>query len=136
MSLLELNLPKQPRPIVLIGAGGIVRDAHLPAYRKAAFKVASIFDLDQERARSLARTFGVDRVPASIENAVSSAPVDAIFDVATPPSAFLDILKCLPDRSGVLIQKPMGENLSHARQSKRATKRLSRKRVLTLAVTM
>jgi predicted dehydrogenase len=116
MSLLELRLPKRPRPIVLIGAGGIVRDAHLPAYRKAAFKVSSIFDLDQERAHSLARTFGIDRVSVSLEDAISSAPIDAIFDVATPPSAFLDILKCLPDASGVLIQKPMGETLSHARQ--------------------
>lgn len=116
MSLLELHLPKQPHPIVLIGAGGIVRDAHLPAYRKAEFKVASIFDLDQERARSLAQTFDIDRVPASLEDAVSSAPVDAIFDVATPPSTFLDILKYLPDGSGVLIQKPMGENLSQARR--------------------
>jgi predicted dehydrogenase len=116
MSLLELKLPKRPRPIVLIGAGGIVRDAHLPAYRKAGFKVWSIFDVDQERARSLAQTFGIERVPASLEDAIGSAPIDAIFDVATPPSASFDILKCLPVASGVLIQKPMGETLSQARQ--------------------
>ncbi len=27
--------PGSPKPIVIIGAGGIVRDAHLPAYRQA-----------------------------------------------------------------------------------------------------
>lgn len=32
-------LPDHPRPIVMIGAGGIVKDAHLPAYRKAGFTV-------------------------------------------------------------------------------------------------
>jgi predicted dehydrogenase len=116
MSLLELNLPKQPRPIVLIGAGGIIRDAHLPAYRKAGFKVSSIFDLDPKRARFLARTFEIDRVSASLEDAVSSAPMDAVFDVATPPGSFLDILNRVPDASGVLIQKPMGANLNEARQ--------------------
>ena len=38
----RLVLPDHPRPIVLIGAGGIVRDAHLPAYAKAGFTVASL----------------------------------------------------------------------------------------------
>ncbi len=28
-------LPKTMLPIVIIGAGGIVKDAHLPAYKKA-----------------------------------------------------------------------------------------------------
>lgn len=40
-------LPQSPRPIVLIGAGGIVRDAHLPAYAKAGFDVAGVYDLDK-----------------------------------------------------------------------------------------
>ncbi len=31
--------PKLVRPIVVIGAGGIVRAAHLPAYEKAGFPV-------------------------------------------------------------------------------------------------
>jgi len=35
-------LPSAPRPIVVIGAGGIVRDAHLPIYRRLNFPVAGI----------------------------------------------------------------------------------------------
>ena len=31
--------PANPKPIVIIGAGGIVRDAHLPAYAKAGLTV-------------------------------------------------------------------------------------------------
>ena len=30
-------MPSRLRPVVVIGAGGIVRDAHLPAYRMAGF---------------------------------------------------------------------------------------------------
>src|SRR5690348_3928081 len=116
MSLLTLNLPEVRPPIVVIGAGGIARDAHLPAYRKAGFTVASIFDPNQERARSAAQSFGIAFVPASLDDAVNNAPPDAIFDIATPPSAFLDVLEHLPDRRGVLIQKPMGESLAQARQ--------------------
>jgi predicted dehydrogenase len=114
MSLLELQLPQIPRPIVLIGAGGIVRDAHLPAYRKAGFQVASIFDPDQERARSLAQTFAIDRVASSLADAIATAAKDTVYDVATPPGAFLDILRSLPDGSCVLMQKPMGEDLDKA----------------------
>ena len=35
-------LPSQPRPIAIIGSGGIVKDAHLPAYQKAEFKVLGV----------------------------------------------------------------------------------------------
>jgi hypothetical protein len=36
--------PSHPRPIVIIGAGGIVRAAHLPTYRALGFPVAGLFD--------------------------------------------------------------------------------------------
>jgi predicted dehydrogenase len=38
--------PSTPRPIVVIGAGSIVRDAHLPVYAGLGFPVAGIFDVD------------------------------------------------------------------------------------------
>ena len=38
------ELPKNKKPIVIIGAGGIVSDAHLPAYKKANFPVRGIYD--------------------------------------------------------------------------------------------
>lgn len=116
VTLLKLNAPAKIPPIILIGAGGIVRDAHLPAYRKAGFPVASIFDPIRERALSLARIFDIPSVPASLSDAVANAPLDAVFDIATPAGEFLEILKHLPDGRGVLIQKPMGESLGQARQ--------------------
>ena len=33
--------PTAPRPIVVIGAGGIARAAHLPTYRALGFPIAS-----------------------------------------------------------------------------------------------
>lgn len=109
-------LPEHPRPIVSIGAGGIVRDAHYPAYQKVGFSVAGVYDLDAKRAAEMAANFGVPKVYASLQEAVGSAPPDAVFDVAVPASAILDILPHIPDGRGVLIQKPMGENLSDARK--------------------
>ena len=55
-------LPRKQHAIDIIAAGGIVRDAHLPAYRKAGFPVAGIYDPDPEQAHARAREFGIPRV--------------------------------------------------------------------------
>jgi predicted dehydrogenase len=109
------QMPEKPRPIVVIGAGGIVNDAHLPAYRKAGFSVAGIFDLDSARAQRTASAFEIPKVYGSLDEAVNLAPKEAVFDVAVPAAAIPDVLPHLPVGAGVLIQKPMGENLEQAR---------------------
>jgi len=96
---------------VIIGAGGIVNDAHLPAYRLANFPVAGIYDLDGERARTLAAKWDTQAF-ATLEEAVATP--NAVFDVATPPAAHLNVLRQLPDAVPVLIQKPMGPDLDAA----------------------
>ena len=110
-----LELPANPRPIVILGAGGIVRDAHLPAYRKAGFPVAAICDRDLGRARALADEYGIAHVFASVAEAVDAAPADAVFDVALVPDQFAATLEALPDGAAVLIQKPLGNSLAEAR---------------------
>lgn len=108
-------LPRRPRPIVGIGAGAIVRDAHLPAYKVAGFHVACVFDLAVDKAEALARDFGIPRVARSVGEATATAPPGAVYDLAVPASAIPSVLDALPDGSAVLMQKPMGENLVDAR---------------------
>lgn len=103
--------PSDPRPIVTFGAGSIVGDAHFPAYRKAGFPVAGLYDPDREKAGALARKWGVPAF-SSPEEAV--AVPNAIFDLATPPKVHADVLRLLPDGAAVLIQKPMGSDLDGA----------------------
>jgi predicted dehydrogenase len=109
-------------PIVIIGAGGIVRDAHLPAYRKASYAVTALVDPDQQKAKALADTFDIPIATASLHEALSSPELNAkataqlIFDVAVPAKALLPVLEQIPDGSAVLMQKPMGETLSEAVQ--------------------
>jgi predicted dehydrogenase len=103
--------PSKPRPIVIFGAGSIVGDAHLPAYRKAGFPVSGLFDPDQVKARKLADTWGI----AAYRSAEEAASVqNAIFDLATPPARHADMLRKLPDSAVALIQKPMGGDLTEA----------------------
>ena len=107
--------PETTRPIVIIGAGGIVRDAHLPAYRKAGFEIAGIYDIDAAKAASLAREFGIQRTFTNVPEALASASPRYIFDVAVPAPALHELITQLPDQVAVLMQKPMGQNLQEAR---------------------
>ena len=106
--------PGRRRPITLIGAGGIARDAHLPAYRLAGFVVAAVHDADPTRAAALARDFAIPRVHATVGETVRHAPADTVYDVAVPAPALSEVLTALPDGSPVLIQKPFGESLAEA----------------------
>jgi predicted dehydrogenase len=109
------SLPQRPVPIVSIGAGGIVRHAHYPAYQKAGFHVAGVFDVDAAQARFMADTFNVAQIFSSLEEAISRSPRQVVYDVAVPATAILDVLTRLPEGSVVLMQKPMGESLAEAR---------------------
>jgi predicted dehydrogenase len=122
--------PKTARPIVMIGAGGIVRDAHLPAYRKAGFPVAALVDVDREKAEALSKEFAIPHAGTSIAEAIQYAPADAVFDVAVPAKAIPSILPQLPDGAAVLLQKPMGETLAEATE----ILKLCRNKGLTAAV--
>jgi predicted dehydrogenase len=106
-------LPSNPQPIVIIGAGGIVNDAHLPAYQKAEFPVSGIYDVNQAKGDATAKRFGIPNVFDSLEQAC--AMQDVVFDVAVPTTETIPILNTLPDDATVLIQKPMGDNLAMAR---------------------
>ncbi|QEC51118.1 putative dehydrogenase [Anseongella ginsenosidimutans] len=108
------NLPESPRPIVVIGAGGIMEEAHLPAYLKAGWPVQSIYDIQPEKAERLAGIFGIPKVHSSIEALIRHAPPDAVFDIAVPASKLTGILELLPAGAGVMMQKPMGETLQAA----------------------
>jgi predicted dehydrogenase len=68
--------------IGIIGAGRIVRDAHLPAYRKAGFPVGGLYDRDEARARELAAAYGL-RWCRSIEELLSDEAI-AVVDIAVP----------------------------------------------------
>ena len=106
--------PTAPRPIVFVGAGAIVRTAHLPAYTRLQFPIAGVFDLCRATAEQTAWQFGGLKVFASLGEALATA--GAIVDVAVPGTAIAGVLSQLPHGSAVLIQKPMGETLGAARE--------------------
>lgn len=108
-------LPETKQPIIIIGAGGIVADAHLPAYKIAGFEVYGIVNRTKARAQKLADAFGIPHVFDSVAEAVAAAPENTVFDITIMPEQYIETLKQLPDGAAVLIQKPMGDDFNQAK---------------------
>jgi len=110
------QLPSEKRPIYIIGAGGIINTAHLPAYQIAGFDVQGIFDIDTDKATVTAKKFSVPKVFTTLNEMIIHSPKNAVFDVAVPGSQTIPVLNELPEGAAVLLQKPMGENFEEAKQ--------------------
>lgn len=120
-------LPLTKQPIVIIGAGGIVHDAHLPAYNKAGFDIYGITNRTKARAEQLAAEWRIPNVFDSVRDAVAKAPANAVYDITLMPEQFVPTLEQLPDGAAVLIQKPMGD---HIRQSREILELCRRKKLV------
>ncbi len=110
--------PRLPRDlgrgIAIVGAGGIVRAAHLPAYRMAGFRVVGLHDLDRGRAAELAADFGVPRVFATLDELLADPDV-LVVDIAVPAAA-QPAVACRVAAAGkhLLCQKPLAESYAAA----------------------
>ncbi len=100
-----------------IGAGFIMRDIQLPAYRKAGFQVVALASRTPEIAREVADVRGIPKVYDSITELLQDETLE-ILDIAVPPDRQVDIvrqivsLKAKP--KGILAQKPLATNLADA----------------------
>lgn len=108
-------LPKTNQPIIIIGASGIVKDAHLPAYKMAGFEVFGITNRTLSKAHDLAAAYQIPHVFESVEKAVKKAPFNAVYDITVLPDQYVEILEQLPNGAAVLIQKPMGNDYAQAK---------------------
>jgi len=103
-------------PILVIGAGGIVQSAHLPAYQLAGFPVKGIYDIDAAKTADAATTFGIPKRYGSLNELLQDVDKNTVFDIAIPAAGIIEVLRQLPDGVSVLIQKPMGESLQQAKE--------------------
>ena len=102
-------------PIGVVGAGGIVEAAHLPAYQRAGFTVEGIYDLVPERAERLAARFAIRKVFKNLDDMLRDPEIE-IIDIAVLPSAQVRIAtQALRAGKHLLCQKPLAETLSDAK---------------------
>jgi predicted dehydrogenase len=112
----DLNLNHQPpRPadrhfaIGAIGAGFIMRDVQLVAYRNAGYNVAAIAARRPEQAREVAALRGIPKIYDDWRELVADPAIE-VLDVAVPPHVQAEVLleaaRHASQLRGVLAQKP------------------------------
>jgi hypothetical protein len=115
------HLPRLPKRrdfrIGCIGAGFIMADCHLVAYRQAGFNPIAIASRTEDRARSVADRHGIARVYADWEALLADRDVEVV-DVAVPPDVQLPVIREVVRHNrhirGVLAQKPLGASYAEA----------------------
>src|SRR3954469_8986038 len=87
------RLPRdKSRPIGCIGAGFIMRDCHLVAYRQAGFNPVAIASRTPANAQAVAQQPGIPRCHASFDELLDDPDIE-VLDVAVPPDAQPAILR-------------------------------------------
>jgi predicted dehydrogenase len=123
---LDLNLkilPSLPRRkdfrIGCIGAGFIMRDCHLLAYRAAGFNPVAIASKNPDKAHAVAKQYGIPRVHTTYQDLLADKHVEVI-DVAVPPdqqpAVIREIVKHGDHVTGILAQKPLAMSLAEAKE--------------------
>lgn len=109
----NFDIPEEIRvPIAIIGAGGIVDGAHLPAYKIAGLSVIGIFDIDQVKAREVADRHNIPKVYRSLEELLTD-PISLIVDIAVPAALQPDIFyQVAAAKKHILAQKPMATTVA------------------------
>ena len=129
-------LPALPQrrdvPIGCVGAGFIMADCHLVAYRQAGFNPVAITSAGAESRTKAAARHGIPKVYDSMDKLLDDPDIE-VLDVAVPPDLQLAVIREAVKRRhlrGILAQKPLGADFSEAAEAVR----LCRDAGITLAV--
>src|SRR5438309_3833095 len=116
-------LPRLPKRkdwrIGCVGAGFIMRDCHLVAYRQAGFNPVAIASHSRASAETVATQHQIPRVHGSVGELLADADVE-VLDIAVPPDVQAYIIRQAVAHSdhirGILAQKPLALSVREARE--------------------
>lgn len=114
------RLPRDKSPgIGCIGAGFIMADCHLEAYRQAGFRPVAIAARNPDQVRKVASRHQIPRCYGDYHQMLSDPEVTVV-DVAVPPDiqgpVIRDIVRHGRQIRGILAQKPLGMDYTEACQ--------------------
>lgn len=116
----EAVLPVLPNrkdyKIGIIGAGFIVKNCHLVAYRKAGFNPYGITSLGSVHSKEAAELHGLEKVYENWKELVDDPQVE-IIDIAVPPHVQLEVIRYICTKKhikGVLCQKPIAMSVAES----------------------
>ncbi|WP_291045495.1 Gfo/Idh/MocA family oxidoreductase [Herbiconiux sp.] len=112
----DVEIRSRAHRIGCIGAGAIMADQHLEAYRLGGFPVAAIASRTKANAQAVADRYGIATVHDSPEELIADASIE-ILDIAYPPdlqpALIREALK-QPHIKAILAQKPLALSLDEA----------------------
>lgn len=118
----EVTLAPVPKKkswrIGCIGAGFIMKDCQLAAYRDMGFQAAAITSLSEEESRAVAQQYGIPHVYPSWMELLQDETLE-IIDIAIPPHMQLEVVReaCKHKNiKGILCQKPISMSLEETRE--------------------
>lgn len=112
--------------IGIVGCGGIVNYAHLPAYKAHALNIRACYDLNNEIARKTAAAHGIPAVYESLDAILADDTIQ-IVDIAVHPAAQPAIaVKALQAGKHLLCQKPLAVSYEDALIIVEASKKAGR----------
>ncbi|THG33153.1 Gfo/Idh/MocA family protein [Naasia lichenicola] len=112
----DVQVRSRSSRIGVIGAGMIMSDVHLEAYRQAGFEVAAIASRTVGNAAKVAEQYGIPTVHDTPEQLIED-PSIAVIDIAFPPDlqpALIRHALAQPHVKGILAQKPLALSLEDA----------------------
>ena len=107
-----------------IGAGMIMAECHLAAYKDAGFPVVAIASRTRDRAAKVAERWGIAKVHDT-PKALIEDPAVEIVDIAYPPDQQPELIKLALKQKhirGILAQKPLSLTLEAAIELRDAAK--------------
>src|SRR5262249_32159818 len=109
-----------------VGAGFIMADCHLVAYRQAGFNPVAIASSRPERAAEVAARHAIPTVHAAVADLLADPQVE-VLDIAVPPDAQPAVIRQAVGQAGhvrgILAQKPLALSVAEAREGVEACQR-------------
>ena len=99
-----------------IGAGMIMAECHLAAYKEAGFKVVAIASRTQAKAAAVAARWNIPKVHATPEALIADRSIE-VLDIAYPPDQQPALIRAAfkqPHIKAILAQKPLALTLEEA----------------------
>jgi len=101
------------------GAGFIMSDCHLVAYRQAGFNPVAIASRNPEHAKAVAAQHAIPKCHATVADLLRDESIE-VLDIAVPPDLQPDVIRqALQHKTnlrGILAQKPLAMSYHEAKE--------------------
>jgi len=108
---------RKDTPIGCIGAGFIMADCHLVAYREAGFNPVAISSRNRSTAQAAADRHSIPKVYDHYQELLTDPEIEVV-DIAVPPDIQIEVVKAAVKQAshvkGILAQKPLGVDYTQA----------------------